>query len=175
MRFTAVTIAFLAGLAAALPGAESTVTEVEEVTITSCAPTVTDCPARQTGVGATGSPAPIMTTAPGGAMPSGSWSSAPAPIPSSVAPVPAGPSVTVVPVVHTTCAAVTSWSTVVVPTASSPVGGTGGVPHVPSSVPVASGTASATPSATPAFNGAGALSGSVGFAGLAAAAAFFLA
>ncbi|EAW08147.1 GPI anchored serine-rich protein [Aspergillus clavatus NRRL 1] len=49
MRFTAASIALLAGLAAALPnGAVETVYETEDVTITSCAPTVTNCPARAT-------------------------------------------------------------------------------------------------------------------------------
>lgn len=174
MRFAAVTVALFAGLAAALPnGAESTVYQTEEVTITSCAPTVTDCPARATQTGA--SAVPTASVPAGGVSPVGSssWSSAPAPVPTSVAPVPAGPSVTVVPIVHTTCAAVTSWSTVAIPTASSPVGGSSGVPKVPSSVAPVS-TATATPS-TPAFNGAGALSGSLGFAGAAAVAAFFLA
>lgn len=133
MRFAAVTVALFAGLAAALPnGAESTVYQTEEVTITSCAPTVTDCPARATQTGAV----PTVSVPAGGVSPVGSSSvsNAPAPVPTSVAPVPAGPSVTVVPVVHTTCAAVTSWSTITLPTASSPVGGSSGVPKVPSSV-----------------------------------------
>ena len=38
-----------------------------------------------------------------------------------------------------------------------------------------SGTSPVSPSGTPAFNGAGAVSGSLTFAGVAAAAAFFLA
>lgn len=46
MRFTAATIALLAGMAAALPQAAETVYETKDVTITSCAPTVTNCPAR---------------------------------------------------------------------------------------------------------------------------------
>ncbi|KAH1431277.1 hypothetical protein KXV52_000975, partial [Aspergillus fumigatus] len=48
MRFTAASIAFFAGLAAALPGDIQTVYETQDVTITSCAPTVTNCPGRAT-------------------------------------------------------------------------------------------------------------------------------
>lgn len=182
MRFAAVTVALFAGLAAALPnGAESTVYQTEEVTITSCGPTVTNCPGRHTETGVSVAPTAVATnTVPtGGVSPVGSSSvsSHPVPVPTGVNPVPAGPSpsTTIVPVVHTTCAAVTSWSTIVnVPTASSPVGGSSGSSHVPSSVAAAS-SATAKPSSTPAFNGAGALSGSLGFAGAAAVAAFFLA
>ncbi|KAE8348895.1 hypothetical protein BDV28DRAFT_142483 [Aspergillus coremiiformis] len=49
MRFSASTIVLFAGLAAAIPNGDvHTVYQTEDVTITSCAPTVTDCPARQT-------------------------------------------------------------------------------------------------------------------------------
>ncbi|KAB8078548.1 hypothetical protein BDV29DRAFT_152661 [Aspergillus leporis] len=49
MRFSASTIALFAGLAAALPNGEvHTVYQTEDVTITSCAASVTDCPGRQT-------------------------------------------------------------------------------------------------------------------------------
>ncbi|GLI78069.1 hypothetical protein PoHVEF18_006368 [Penicillium ochrochloron] len=178
MRFAAVTVALFAGLAAALPnGAESTVYQTEEVTITSCAPTVTNCPGRATETGASSVPVVTPSVPAGGVSPVGSSSVSSAPVPvatTSVAPAPAGPSVTVVPVVHTTCQAVTSWSTIAVPTASSPVGGSSVSSHVPSSVAPHS-SATAKPSSTPAFNGAGALSGSLGFAGAAAVAAFFLA
>lgn len=208
MRFTTATIAFFAGLAIAAPGADQTVYETDEVTITSCAPTVTDCPGSSAGVEPTGVPAMSTPAAPGVGettpAPSAetpAWSSVPtgAPsvsvpaggsAPSVSAPAPAPPAETpsssfsVVPV--TTCVPTVIYSTVAVPPASTPAGGNGGnVPHVPGTgvphVPTGSkgmpsGTASASPSASsPAFNGAGALSGSLGFAGAAAAAAFFLA
>ncbi|KAF3394397.1 hypothetical protein F1880_005217 [Penicillium rolfsii] len=181
MRFAAVTVALFAGLAAALPnGAESTVYQTEEVTITSCAPTVTNCPGRASETGAASVPVVTPSVPAGGVsgvspVGSSSVSSAPAPVATtSVAPAPAGPSVTVVPVVHTTCQVVTSWSTIAVPTGSSPVGGNSGSSHASSSV-AAHTSATAVPTSTPAFNGAGAVSGSLGFAGAAAVAAFFLA
>jgi len=43
---------------------DSTVYQTEEVTITSCAPTVTDCPARSTVVSLTSYPVPTTTKAP---------------------------------------------------------------------------------------------------------------
>ncbi|KGO76459.1 hypothetical protein PITC_088730 [Penicillium italicum] len=69
MRFTTATIALFAGLAIA---ADQTVYETDEVTITSCAPTVTDCPARKGGAGVeptgstTPSSAPAAVTTPAG-------------------------------------------------------------------------------------------------------------
>ncbi|KAJ5219019.1 uncharacterized protein N7498_001118 [Penicillium cinerascens] len=182
MRFTAATVAFFVGLAAAMPNAaDTTVYQTEEVTITSCGPEVTNCPGRThstqpSGASATETSTPaVLTTTPASApKPS---SSAPAPVVSSATNViPAPPAVTSV-IPHTSC---TTWYETVTapggssPTNSSPVGG--GVPHVPSSkTGVPSGTASVIPSSTPVFNGAGAVSGSLTFAGAAAAAAFFLA
>ncbi|KAE8155419.1 hypothetical protein BDV40DRAFT_132799 [Aspergillus tamarii] len=69
MRFSAATIALFAGLAAALPNGEvHTVYQTEDVTITSCAPTVTDCPGRQTstpeGVEPVTTPAAVTTETP---------------------------------------------------------------------------------------------------------------
>lgn len=133
MRFAAVTLALFAGLVAALPnGAESTVYQTEEVTITSCAPTVTNCPGNASG--ATSAPAITTSVPAGGVSPVGSssGSSVPVVVSSSVSSsvsAPGVPSVTVVPVVYTTCAAVTSWSTVAVPPASTPAASS-----VPSSV-----------------------------------------
>ncbi|KAJ6119560.1 hypothetical protein N7523_003840 [Penicillium sp. IBT 18751x] len=206
MRFTAATVAFFAGLAAAMPnGADTTVYQTEEVTIISCGPEVTNCPGRATSTipsGAAATETSVMTTAvpttpAGGAQPvsSGSapsWSSsASAPAVTSATSATAATTVApVVPVVtpsviaHTSCS--TWYETVTpsaggagsVPSGSSPVGsGSGsGVPHVPSSSKgSAPGSASASPSSTPVFNGAGAVSGSLTFAGAAAAAAFFLA
>ncbi|KAJ5364187.1 uncharacterized protein N7496_009900 [Penicillium cataractarum] len=193
MRFAVATVALFAGLVAALPnGAESTVYQTEEVTITSCAPTVTDCPARatETGVGATGSAVPTSVVTPsvpaGGVSPVGSssWSSAPAPAPTSTS---------------TSVATAPRWSL------------RDCRPRCPHHLRCCDllvdhrcphrllpcwrlqrffprplqrcccqltsldSSATAKPSSTPAFNGAGALSGSLGFAGAAAAAAFFLA
>lgn len=139
MRFTAATVALFAGLAAALPnGADTTVYQTEEVTITSCGPEVTNCPA--SSAAATSVPA-VTTTPAGGAAPVPSSSapvvsSAPAPPVVSSAPAPAPPAVTpsVSLITHTSCVP-TTWvqtKTIVPPAPSSPVGG-GGVPHAPSS------------------------------------------
>ncbi|BAE54820.1 unnamed protein product [Aspergillus oryzae RIB40] len=106
MRFSATTIALFAGLAAAIPNGEvHTVYQTEDVTITSCAPTVTDCPGRQTST------------------------------PEGVEPVTTGPAVTETPIAQTSSAEVppvaeTSSAEVppAVPTSSSPV-----IPGVPSS------------------------------------------
>ncbi|KAJ5846888.1 hypothetical protein N7534_010557 [Penicillium rubens] len=175
MRFTTATIAFFAGLAIAAPGADQTVYETDEVTITSCAPTVTDCPGNSgAGVEPTGSTTPssvpAAVTSPAGEAPVSSvetpaWSSE---TPACVIAV-------------TTCVPTVIYSTVPV-TATTPAGSnvphgpTGGVPHVPSSSKgVATGTASVSPAtSSPAFNGGATLSGSLGFAGAAAVAAFFL-
>jgi len=181
MRFTAATVALFAGLAAALPnGADTTVYQTEEVTITSCGPEVTNCPASSTGVPATSVPA--VTTTPAGAAPVPTSSapvvsSAPAPPVVSSVPAPAPPAVTpsVSLITHTSCVP-TTWvqtKTIQPPAPSTPAGG--GVPHAPSSSVAPSPVASASPSSSPVYNGAGAVSGSMTFAGLAAAAAFFLA
>lgn len=206
MRFTAATVAFFAGLAVAAPGAaDHTVYETDEVTITSCAPTVTDCPGRSTAeptptdVGASETPAWSETPAVSSSTPAWSetpvwsetpaWSSVPTTsaggwAPSSSVAVPAPPAVTSASwsvTAITTCVPTVVYSTVPVggpaPSGVSPSGyPSGGVPHVPSgSQGVSSGTAAASPSSSPSYNGAGALSGSLGFAGAAAAAAFFLA
>lgn len=131
MRFTAATVALFAGLAAALPnGADTTVYQTEEVTITSCGPEVTSCPGSSTGAAATS--VPVVTTSPaGGAVPAPSSS---APVVSS-APVPAPPAVTpsVSVITHTSCVP-TTWvqtKTIQPPAPSTPSGG--GVPHVPTS------------------------------------------
>ncbi|KAE8383596.1 hypothetical protein BDV26DRAFT_251278 [Aspergillus bertholletiae] len=115
MRFSVATIALFAGLVAALPNGEvHTVYQTEDVTITSCAPTVTDCPGRQTstpeGVEPITTPPAAVTTE---------------------TPVPETPSVEVPPPAEETS------STPAVPTSSSPVipvpSGSGSVPSVPSS------------------------------------------
>ncbi|OQD66618.1 hypothetical protein PENPOL_c004G06655 [Penicillium polonicum] len=228
MRFTTATIAFFAGLAIAAPGADQTVYETDEVTITSCAPTVTDCPGNQgAGVEPTGSTTPssvpAAVTTPAGEAPetetasvstetpawsseTPAWSSVPtwapsvpapsapsapssapsapapsAPAPSAPAPSAPAPVVSSSVIAITTCVPTVIYSTVPV-SASTPAGSnvphgpTGGVPHVPSSSKgVPTGTAGVSPAtSSPVFNGAGALSGSLGFAGAAAVAAFFL-
>lgn len=143
MRFTAASIAFFAGLAAAIPQGEAdTVYSTEDFTITSCAPTVTDCPSRRTstpqGVEAVTSSTPSVV-ATSSAVASSSSPVAPVETPSSSSsPVAAAPSspapvqqptskvvavevptshVSVIPI--TTCVPTTTYSTVVVP-ASSP-------------------------------------------------------
>ncbi|KAJ5803256.1 uncharacterized protein N7503_005706 [Penicillium pulvis] len=208
MRFTIATVAFFAGLAAAMPnGADVTVYETDEVTITSCGPTVTNCPANSgvptsapavvtsasvpEGAGAASSPAPTS----GAPAPSGPAASGPAPsaAPSwttsvpAVAPVPSvpagnggsGASMSYSVVAHTTCVPTVIYSTVPIPMGTSPVtaGSGGSAPPRPlrHGAAAASSGAAASPSATPAYSGAGAVSGSIGFAGLAAMAAFVLA
>lgn len=151
MRFTAATVALFAGLAAALPGADTTVYETDEVTITSCGPTVTDCPARHSATPS----APAAVTTPAGVAASSvptagasySASSGAGAQPSQSNPVPgagaqpsapagSAPSAAPQVVTVTSCVPTTFLSTIAPkPTASSPVGAgnNGGVPHVPSS------------------------------------------
>ncbi|KAJ5526930.1 hypothetical protein N7513_011089 [Penicillium frequentans] len=194
MRFTIATVAFFAGLAAAMPnGADVTVYETDEVTITSCGPTVTNCPANS-GV-PTSAPAVVTSASvPEGAGAASSprsfqrWTTS-VPAVAPVASVPAGnggsgASMSYSVVAHTTCVPTVIYSTVPIPMGTSPVtaGSGGSAPHAPSaSKPAPSGAAAASsgavasPSATPAYSGAGAVSGSIGFAGLAAMAAFVLA
>ncbi|KAB8236382.1 hypothetical protein ETB97_005188 [Aspergillus alliaceus] len=111
MRFSASTIALFAGLAAALPNGEvHTVYQTEDVTITSCAASVTDCPGRS-------------TSTPEGVEP---VTSAPPVAATSTAEVPPAEGTTSTPVVP------------VVPTSSAPAGtqvpsGSNGIPAVPSS------------------------------------------
>lgn len=142
MRFTAATVALFAGLASAAvqAGQDSTVYETEEVTITSCGPTVTNCPASSGAASTT--PAVATTTPAGGASwspaPSSvapvssapAWSSSsPAPAPpavSSSAPAPAPPAQSVTVVAHTTCVPTVVYSTIPLPSGTSPV--TGGSP-----------------------------------------------
>ncbi|KXG45245.1 uncharacterized protein PGRI_041580 [Penicillium griseofulvum] len=191
MRFTAVAVAFFAGLAIAAPGADQTVYETEEVTITSCAPTVTDCPGNGAGVEPTASTTPTSVPVAVTSSASSAWTSVPtgvAPSSSSSSSAPVAPPAETAPgssvIAITTCIPTVIYSTVPVAPTSSPVsssviphGPTGGVPHVPSGTKgVPSGTASVPAStSSPAFNAGSALSGSIGFAGAAAAAAFFLA
>ncbi|KAJ5713693.1 uncharacterized protein N7483_010874 [Penicillium malachiteum] len=191
MRFTIAAVAFFAGLVAA----DTTVFETEQVTVTSCGPEVTNCPASSgvatsvpvvatsavvpNGVGAASSGAPSWTTA------------VPAAPATTGAAAPAGgntaaQSYTVI--AHTTCVPTVVYSTIPIAQTTSPVGsgsgsgsGSGpagsGAPHVPSSSKAApsGASASASPSSTPVYSGAGAISGSMGFAGLFAAAAYILA
>ncbi|KAL3471558.1 hypothetical protein BJX99DRAFT_263142 [Aspergillus californicus] len=199
MRFSAAAVAFFAGLAIAAPGGDiETIYSTDEVTITSCAPTVTDCPGNTasatteptgvepttdvptTSVPAATSSVPVVPEQP--ETPSSS-SAVPPVVPSEEPTVPSVPevptgSVSVFPV--TTCIPTVTYSTITVtPTAgattSKPV-----IPGAPSVVPSsagATGTASATPSpSAPAFTGAAnAVTNSFGFAGAAAVAAIFLA
>jgi len=164
MRFTAAAVALFAGLAAALPQDYETVTSTDEVTVISCAPTVTNCPGNS-GAGAT---TPATTPA---------YTSVPAvtPVP-VVTPYPSAPAPEVTTIWSTVsyCTySVTPVVSTVTPVVPVPSNG-GGVPHKPSPKP--SGVApSASSGPVPTYNAAGAVTGSISFAGLAAAAAFFLA
>ena len=182
MRFTAASVAVFAGLAAAVPqGDAETVYSTEDVTITSCGPTVTDCPSRQTstpqGVEAVTSSTPQVVATPS-VMPSSSSSpvapveapsssSSPmAPAPSSPAPVPQQPTSRVVPVevpassssvvAITTCIPTTTYSTVVVPS-SSPSSST--IMQGGGAMPRPSGAASRATSSVPVIPGAAGPSG----------------
>ncbi len=157
MRFSAATIALFAGLAVA--GDIETVYSTEDVTITSCAPTVTDCPSRPTPVTSdsevpaepTGT-SPVETSVPVvPEVPSSSSVAVPPAQPTASSPVvpqqpeqPSG-SMSVIPV--TTCIPTVTYSTIsvtptVAPTTSKPV-----IPGNPTGVAPtgsASGTASAS-------------------------------
>lgn len=157
MRFSAATIALFAGLAVA--GDIQTVYSTEDVTITSCAPTVTDCPgntaqtsapAEPTGTSPVESSVPVAPEAPS----SSSSVAVPPAQPTASSPVvpqqpqqpqqPSG-SISVIPV--TTCIPTVTYSTIsvtptVAPTTSKPV-----IPGNPTGVAPtgsASGTASAS-------------------------------
>ncbi|KAB8215394.1 hypothetical protein BDV33DRAFT_15558 [Aspergillus novoparasiticus] len=162
MRFSATTIALFAGLAAALPNGEvHTVYQTEDVTITSCAPTVTDCPGRQ-------------TSTPEGVEPVTTASSSSPVIPQP--PKHSSQGTTVIAV--TTCIPTVTYSTITGP-AGTP---TGVSPGKSSSVAVI-GTPAPSGHATPSSSGpsslftgaANTVGQSFGLAGAAAAAAFFLA
>ncbi|KAK6826631.1 hypothetical protein RU639_005692 [Aspergillus parasiticus] len=199
MRFSATTIALFAGLAAALPNGEvHTVYQTEDVTITSCAPTVTDCPGRQTstpeGVEPTSSAEvpPVAETSSAEVPPAVPTSSSPVipgvsssgvpPVPSSSSPVipqpPKQPSQGTTVIAVTTCIPTVTYSTITGP-AGTP---TGVSPGKSSSVAVI-GTPAPSGSATPSSSGpsslftgaANTVGQSFGLAGAAAAAAFFLA
>ena len=159
MRFTAATVAFGLSAVAVAQGDVNTIYSTEDVTITSCAPTVTDCPSRQTStpqaveavtssVPAVATPsAPASSSSPVAPVEAPS-SSSPAPAPSSPAAGPSSPvvpvqvptsSASVIPV--TTCIPTVTYSTVQVPvTPSGPAGqrpsgaaakGTSSVPVIP--------------------------------------------
>lgn len=114
MRFTAATVALFAGLAAALPnGADTTVYETDQVTITSCGPTVTDCPASHSATPS----APAAVTTPAGESPAptgpaGGESPAPSGPAGGESAVPSGPASSWVP---SSGGAVPSQSTPVIP------------------------------------------------------------
>jgi len=160
MRFTAASVALFAGIAAALPNGDlETVYSTEDVTITSCAPTVTDCPSRQTStpqaVEAVTSSVPAVATPSAPASSSSPVAPVEAPSSSSPAPAPSSPaagssspvvpvqvptsSASVIPV--TTCIPTVTYSTVQVPvTPAGPAGnrpsgaaakGTSSVPVIP--------------------------------------------
>lgn len=187
MRLTAASVALFAGMAAAIPqGDMETVYSTEDVTITSCGPTVSDCPSRQTStpqaVEAVPSSSPSAMATPSSSpvapveVPSSSpQAPAPAPAPTSSAPaVPQKPtshpvvpvqvqvtssSAKVVPV--TTCIPTTSQSTMMVPVAtpsmSTPAAGGGGVLPRPSG---AAGRGTSSVPVIPGPSGAAAASGS---------------
>lgn len=156
MHFTAATVAVFAGLAAAMPGNVETVYRTEDVTITSCEPTVTDCPASSSvpaGAGAASSSTPTsipaIPTSSGGVIPGASSSSVPVNPSISIGNTPSYPAPTssVVPV--TTCIPTVTYSTVH-PSPTAPTGGaTSSVPVIPSAPIVGpSGTPSPSGSAS---------------------------
>ncbi|PLN80819.1 hypothetical protein BDW42DRAFT_170212 [Aspergillus taichungensis] len=204
MRFTAATVALFAGLAAALPNGDvETVYQTEDVTITSCGPTVTDCPGNQAptstpeGAGAVtpSNPPPVATTsteasevASSTAVPSSSEAVPPvAPTSAPAPPSAPAPSLSTSWQKFTTCVPQVSSKPVIVtvsaPAPTQPAGGKPSVPVVPTGGASSSAGAIPSGSATPSTSAPGSLftgaantvSGSFGLAGAAAAAAFFLA
>ncbi|KAF5873375.1 putative surface protein sp1 protein [Botrytis fragariae] len=159
MRFSVIAVSIFAGAAMA---ATSTDYVTEEVTITSCAATVTDCPARSTQVSTTiysrtssTEAAPSSVTPAGqpsnsGPVASGPASSAPvASAPASSAPASSKPATSVL--VPVASSAVSS-----APVASSPAGSAPVASAPASSAPASSKPASFTPTyATPAASSAG--------------------
>ena len=162
MRFTAASVALFAGLAAAVPQGEAeTLYSTEDVTITSCGPTVTDCPSRQTstpqGVEAVTSSTPVAVPT-SSATPSSS-PVAPVEVPSNTPSSSSAPvvpvqvptsSASVIPV--TTCVPTVTYSTVQVPataparpSGASPRGGSSSMPVIPVAVPSGSSSARYVP------------------------------
>ena len=173
MRFTAASVALFAGHAAAVPQGEAeTLYSTEDVTITSCGPTVTDCPSRQTSTpqgveavtsstpsavptsSATPSSSPVAPVEVPSNTPSSSSPMAPVQPSSSSAPVmpvqvPTS-SASVIPV--TTCVPTVTYSTVQVPataparpSGASPRGGSSSMPVIPVAVPSGSSSARYVP------------------------------
>ena len=171
MRFTAASVALFAGLAAAVPQGEAeTLYSTEDVTITSCGPTVTDCPSRQTS---TPQGVEAVTSSTPSAVPTSSATPSSSPVapvevpsntPSSSSPVaPVQPSSSSAPVVPvqvptssasvipvTTCVPTVTYSTVQVPataparpSGASPRGSSSSVPVIPVAVPSGAASGSA--------------------------------
>jgi len=163
MRFAIASLALLAGFAVASP--VETVYTTEEVTITSCAASVTNCPGR------------THTSTPGGVYTTPSSSVA---VPTSVAPVwsssstpvapppyqtSSAPSISVITV--TTCVPSTWLSTITLSPSAPPTGSP--------TAPAGTGVAPSGTSTPPVFTGAASpLSGSFALAAGAAAAAVLL-
>ncbi|KAL4933676.1 GPI anchored serine-rich protein [Aspergillus undulatus] len=157
MRFSAAAVALFAGIAVARPGGDiETVYQTDEVTITSCAPTVTDCPGN-TATQPASEPAVPTGTSPVTEEPEVPTSSVAVPSETPVAPEqpesevpeqptqPAQPSVPVVPsqpaqvpsvstsvIPVTTCIPTVTYSTVTVtPTGGPGAGPTSSKPVIP--------------------------------------------
>ncbi|KAH6681611.1 hypothetical protein B0J14DRAFT_695119 [Halenospora varia] len=170
MQFSIAAVAFMAS--SVMAGAVSTVYSTAEVTITSCAASVTDCPARSTVVSKT--TFPVVATA----SPSVYYnSSIPVytPVPSTKSSnegvVSASPSLSVVAI--SSCVPTVIYSTITVtPSVYTPAPSSTGSIYVPKNVTAPSATATPTSYVT---SGAAGLSASAAFAVVAGLAAAYLA
>lgn len=139
MRFTAASLAALAGLASA--AADVTVTSYDVHTITSCAPTVTDCPAA--GNVPTAPAADVVPPAESGVAegPVDSWAPPAQSSPAPPYPIPDQGDVTTSVITIETCIPTTTLSTITI-TPTADAGNPGATGQVP---PPAQSTGGAVP------------------------------
>ncbi|KAH8595568.1 hypothetical protein B0O99DRAFT_511844 [Bisporella sp. PMI_857] len=198
MQFSVVTVALFAGAAMAVK--QSTIYQTEEITITSCAPTVTNCPAASTVVSLTSYPVVSPTETPAGPSypvytPSPSSHanvSVPVYVPSSTAegvkttPVPVYPtgtpaapsSYSLSTIEISTCVPTVIYSTVTLYPTTSPVPTYAPAPSSTGTIVVPGNvtypTVPATPSTSEFAGAASSIKGSFAVAAVAGFAAFFL-
>ncbi|KAH8663488.1 hypothetical protein BGZ60DRAFT_68664 [Tricladium varicosporioides] len=169
MQFSIAAVAFMAS--SVMAGAVSTVYSTAEVTITSCAASVTDCPARSTVVSKT--TFPVVATSPSVYYNSSIPVYTPVPSTKSVneGVVSASPSLSVVAI--SSCVPTVVYSTITVtPSVYTPAPSSTGSIYVPKNVTAPSATATPTTYVT---SGAAGLSASAAFAVVAGLAAAYLA
>lgn len=177
MRFSVFAATFLASATAVLAGQESTIYVTDEITITSCHSTVTNCPARSTVTSTTSYPVVTSSSAPVYANTSAPVSTpastyVPPPVSFSTSAGVTTSPVSLSTITISTCVPTVIYSTVTVAgVTSKPVApsGTGSISY---SHNVTAPSATATPSS---FTGsASSIQASFGIGAVAAIAAFFL-